>query len=89
MMTASRVSPVTDMAGVIPSLIAARLGRTCSWPRSGRSGRYGASPPLGSGLLAAAHDMSWEDVVSEASRKRAERGGFDNRIFLEYVDEAR
>jgi predicted house-cleaning noncanonical NTP pyrophosphatase (MazG superfamily) len=35
--------------------------------------------------LAAAHDMGWEDVVSEASRKRAERGGFDNRIFLEYV----
>jgi len=25
--------------------------------------------------------MGWEDVVSEASRKRAERGGFDNRIF--------
>ena len=39
--------------------------------------------------LAAAHDMSWEDIVSEASRKRAERGGFDNRIFLEYVDQAR
>ena len=36
--------------------------------------------------LAAAHDMSWEDVVSEASRKRAERGGFEKRIFLEYVD---
>ncbi len=39
--------------------------------------------------LAAAHDMSWEEVVSEAGRKRAERGGFDNRIFLEYVDQAR
>jgi predicted house-cleaning noncanonical NTP pyrophosphatase (MazG superfamily) len=39
--------------------------------------------------LAAAHDMSWEDIVFEASRKRAERGGFDNRIFLEYVDQAR
>jgi predicted house-cleaning noncanonical NTP pyrophosphatase (MazG superfamily) len=38
--------------------------------------------------LAAAHDMSWEDIVSEASRKRAERGGFDQRIFLEYVDQA-
>ena len=24
--------------------------------------------------------MSWEDVVSEASRKRAGRGGFDNGI---------
>jgi predicted house-cleaning noncanonical NTP pyrophosphatase (MazG superfamily) len=39
--------------------------------------------------LAAAHDMSWEDVVSKADRKRAERGGFANRIFLEYVDQAR
>jgi hypothetical protein len=33
--------------------------------------------------------MSWEDVMSEADRKRAEHGGFDKRIFLEYVDEAR
>jgi predicted house-cleaning noncanonical NTP pyrophosphatase (MazG superfamily) len=39
--------------------------------------------------LAAAHHMSWGDVVSEAGRKRAERGGFDSRIFLEYVDQAR
>ena len=31
-----------------------------------------------------AGELSWEDVVSEASRKRAERGGFDNRIFLKY-----
>jgi predicted house-cleaning noncanonical NTP pyrophosphatase (MazG superfamily) len=38
--------------------------------------------------LAAAHGMSWQDIVSEASRKRAERGGFDNRTFLEYVDQA-
>jgi predicted house-cleaning noncanonical NTP pyrophosphatase (MazG superfamily) len=38
--------------------------------------------------LAAVHDMGWEDVVSEASRKRAERGGFGHRIFLEYVDQA-
>ena len=38
--------------------------------------------------LAAAHDMSWEDVVAEAARKRDERGGFDERIFLEYVDQA-
>jgi hypothetical protein len=33
--------------------------------------------------------MSWEDVVSEADRKRAERGSFGNRIFLKYVDQAR
>jgi hypothetical protein len=30
--------------------------------------------------------MSWEDVVAEAARKRDERGGFDQRIFLEYVE---
>jgi predicted house-cleaning noncanonical NTP pyrophosphatase (MazG superfamily) len=39
--------------------------------------------------LAAAHHMSWEDIVSEADRKRAERGGFDDRIFLEYVEQSR
>jgi len=38
--------------------------------------------------LAKAHDMSWEDIEIEADRKRAERGGFDRRIFLEYVDQA-
>jgi predicted house-cleaning noncanonical NTP pyrophosphatase (MazG superfamily) len=38
--------------------------------------------------LAAAHGMSWEDVEAEAARKRDERGGFDQRIFLEYVDQA-
>jgi hypothetical protein len=37
--------------------------------------------------LAAAHGVSWEDVVAEAARKRDERGGFDQRIFLEYVDQ--
>jgi predicted house-cleaning noncanonical NTP pyrophosphatase (MazG superfamily) len=39
--------------------------------------------------LAAAYGMSWEDVVAEADRKRDERGGFDQRIFLEYVDQVR
>jgi predicted house-cleaning noncanonical NTP pyrophosphatase (MazG superfamily) len=37
--------------------------------------------------LAAAQGLSWEDVVTEAARKRDERGGFDQRIFLEYVDQ--
>jgi predicted house-cleaning noncanonical NTP pyrophosphatase (MazG superfamily) len=37
--------------------------------------------------LAAAHSMSWEDVEAEAARKRDERGGFDQRIFLEYVEQ--
>lgn len=37
--------------------------------------------------LAAAHGMSCEDVIAEAARKRDERGGFDQRIFLEYVDQ--
>jgi predicted house-cleaning noncanonical NTP pyrophosphatase (MazG superfamily) len=36
--------------------------------------------------LAAAQGMSWEDVVAEAEHKRDERGGFDQRTFLEYVD---
>jgi predicted house-cleaning noncanonical NTP pyrophosphatase (MazG superfamily) len=37
--------------------------------------------------LAAAHGMSWEDVVAEAACKRDERGGFGQRIFLEYVEQ--
>jgi predicted house-cleaning noncanonical NTP pyrophosphatase (MazG superfamily) len=37
--------------------------------------------------LTAAYRMSWEDVEAEAARKRDERGGFDQRIFLEYVDQ--
>jgi predicted house-cleaning noncanonical NTP pyrophosphatase (MazG superfamily) len=36
--------------------------------------------------LAKAHDMEWEDIEVQAKRKRAERGGFDRRIFLEHVD---
>ena len=36
--------------------------------------------------LAAAHGMSWQDVMAEAARKRDERGGFDQRMFLEYVE---
>jgi len=39
--------------------------------------------------LAAAHDMGWEDVGRDAPPTRGARGGFDHRIFLEYVDEAR
>jgi predicted house-cleaning noncanonical NTP pyrophosphatase (MazG superfamily) len=38
--------------------------------------------------LAAAYGMSWEDVVAETVRKRDKRGGFDQRIFLEYVEQA-
>jgi hypothetical protein len=38
--------------------------------------------------LVRAHDMKWEDIELEAGRKRAQRGGFDRRIFLEYVDQA-
>ena len=37
--------------------------------------------------LAQAHDMKWEGIELQASRKRAERGGFDRRIFLEHVDQ--
>ena len=38
--------------------------------------------------LATAHGMTWEDIAShQARRKRAERGGFDRRIFLEHVDQ--
>ena len=38
--------------------------------------------------LAQAHGMKWDDIELQARRKRAERGGFDRRVFLEYVDQA-
>jgi hypothetical protein len=31
--------------------------------------------------------MSWEDLEAEAACKQDERGDFDQRIFLEYVDQ--
>jgi len=37
--------------------------------------------------LAQAHGMKWDDIELQATRKRVERGGFDCRIFLEYVDQ--
>jgi predicted house-cleaning noncanonical NTP pyrophosphatase (MazG superfamily) len=36
--------------------------------------------------IADAHGLSWNHVLEIANRKRAERGAFENRIFLEYVD---
>ena len=36
--------------------------------------------------LAGAYGIEWESIEAEAARKRADRGGFDQRIFLEYVD---
>jgi predicted house-cleaning noncanonical NTP pyrophosphatase (MazG superfamily) len=44
---------------------------------------------LRSKLLEEAQEaMEWEDIEVQAKRKRAERGGFDRRIFLEHVDQA-
>ena len=37
--------------------------------------------------LARAHDVNWDDIELQATRKRAERGGFDRRIFLKHVDQ--
>ena len=37
--------------------------------------------------IAAAHSFTWAEVVSAAADKRGERGGFHDRIFLEYVEE--
>jgi len=38
--------------------------------------------------LVAAQGMGWDELLSLAARKRAERGGFAYRIFLEFVDQA-
>jgi predicted house-cleaning noncanonical NTP pyrophosphatase (MazG superfamily) len=38
--------------------------------------------------LASARGASWAAIEAEADRKRAERGGFGERLFLEYVEQA-
>jgi len=38
--------------------------------------------------LVATIGMKWDELLALADRKRAGRGGFDRRIFLEYVDQA-
>ncbi|HEY1641002.1 MAG TPA: nucleoside triphosphate pyrophosphohydrolase [Streptosporangiaceae bacterium] len=37
--------------------------------------------------LAGAAGLTWAELTDEAARKRAERGGFRDRIFLEHVDQ--
>ena len=32
-------------------------------------------------------NITWEDVKNIADKKREKRGGFDKKIYLEYVDE--
>lgn len=38
--------------------------------------------------IAQAHGLVWGDILAIAARKRAERGAFDDRIFLEYVEQS-
>ena len=84
------VTRVLDQAGYLAAL-RAKLVEEAEEARSAPEGQLRSE--LADVLevlraLAAAHDMSWEDVVAEAARKRDERGGFEERIFLEYVDQA-
>ena len=39
--------------------------------------------------LAKTLGMSWEQLLALAADKRTRRGGFDGRLFLEYVEQAR
>ena len=36
--------------------------------------------------VARAHSLSWDEVAAKADDKRAKRGGFAGRVFLEYVE---
>jgi predicted house-cleaning noncanonical NTP pyrophosphatase (MazG superfamily) len=38
--------------------------------------------------LVASQGVTWDELLSLAARKRAERGGFDDRIYLDYVEQA-
>jgi predicted house-cleaning noncanonical NTP pyrophosphatase (MazG superfamily) len=37
--------------------------------------------------LAKAHGLTWDQILVTAATKSAERGAFDHRIFLEYVEQ--
>ena len=83
------VTRVLDQAGYLAAL-RAKLVEEAEEARAAPDGQLGSE--LADVLevlraLAAAHGMSWEDVVAEAARKRDERDGFDRRIFLEYVEQ--
>ena len=83
------VTRVLDQVGYLAAL-RAKLVEEAEEARAAPDGQLGSE--LADVLevlraLAAAHGMSWEDVVAEAARKRDERGGFDRRIFLEYVEQ--
>ena len=83
------VTRVLDRAGYLAAL-RAKLVEEAEEARAAPDGQLGSE--LADVLevlraLAAAHGMSWEDVVAEAARKRDERDGFDRRIFLEYVEQ--
>ena len=34
------------------------------------------------------HGLPWDDILAIAARKRTERGAFQDRIFLEYVEQS-
>jgi hypothetical protein len=53
-----RSSRRTNVCCRAASFSGARRGRTCSWPRSGRSGRYAASHLQGSGRV-----LKWQHVA--------------------------
>jgi predicted house-cleaning noncanonical NTP pyrophosphatase (MazG superfamily) len=80
---------VLDWAGYLAAL-RAKLVEEAEEARAAPDGQL--RPELADVLevlqaLAAAHGMRWEEVVVEATHKRGERGGFDGRIFLEYVEQ--
>lgn len=37
--------------------------------------------------LVAAYGLNWEELISHAASKRAQRGAFAQRIFLDYVEQ--
>ena len=82
------VTRVLDQAGYLAALRAKLVGAEEAQAAPDRQLRSELADVLEVlRALAAAHGLSWEGVVAEATRKRSERGGFDQRIFLEYVDQ--
>lgn len=36
--------------------------------------------------IADAHQIQWNDIIDTANQKRLDKGGFDERIYVNYVD---
>jgi hypothetical protein len=86
---------VDGAAAPVPNRPPAEASRPCALAEEAREARQAPAAQLPGELadvlevlqaLAQAHGGSWTRLQEIATRKRTERGAFNDRIFLEYAD---